>query len=292
VPTAYCPVEDMALGDHCCYVFDDDDTQRQVARTYVRTGLARGEKVVYLANGKAPEELSAMLGDLRDEQVRDGQMVVLGARETYLQGGRFDKDRMITMLHDVIGDAVAEGHQGCRITGEMSWWQYGLPGTEHLAAYERQVHQVLDAGEAMGLCQYDERVFGADLEPFMRAHAVQVESPPVYADTLVRIVRINTPHRGLRVTGELDISNHAALGDLLAARTAETAEGDVYVEVSALTFVDVQGMRTLVRAASALTGGRRLVLLGPSPGTVELLRIAAWDQAPNLVIAEDHPPKG
>ena len=95
-----------------------------------------------------------------------------------------------------------------------------------------------------------------------------------YADGLVRITRTAAP-RGLRLTGEVDLSNHEALGRVLAARAA-TGEGDVHVDVSALTFVDVQGLRTLVRAAAGLRGGRRLVLDRPRPAMRRILRITGW----------------
>jgi anti-anti-sigma factor len=276
--TNACPVEDVRLGDHRCFVFDDDADRRDVVGAYVRDGLARGEKVHYFSDGPPPASLAAELAD--GAPVRPGQLTVTSADESYLAGGRFDPDRMIALLVDAVAESAAQGYRGCRLTGEMSWWRRGIPGSDRLAEYERRVQPIFDEGAAVGLCQYDRRVFAPALDTFVDAHPGQVEPLPDYADTLVRITRSAAP-RGLRLTGEVDLSNHEALGRLLAARAAGD-DGDLHVDVSTLMFVDVQGLRTLVRAAAELRGDRRLVLHRPSAAIRRVLRITGWLTAPRL----------
>ncbi|MEW2082990.1 STAS domain-containing protein [Streptomyces sp. NPDC005283] len=66
---------------------------------------------------------------------------------------------------------------------------------------------------------------------------------------------------------------HAAGEVTLATRTAwERAldslvggSGDVYLDLSAVTFIDVAGMSTVAVAAQHLGTGRRMVLEGPPP---------------------------
>lgn len=58
------------------------------------------------------------------------------------------------------------------------------------------------------------------------------------------------------------------------------------MDVSALRFIDVAGMRTLVEAALRLQPGRRLVLHSASEDLCVLVRLAGWDRVPGLVLEQ------
>jgi anti-anti-sigma factor len=91
---------------------------------------------------------------------------------------------------------------------------------------------------------------------------------------------------GLRLRGEIDISTLPSLE--LALELLHAQGGDVVLDLTDLTFIDVAGLRTLAYTAAALTAtGRRLHLAHPSPQLCRLAGLLGW---PHLV-APPPPPE-
>jgi anti-anti-sigma factor len=105
----------------------------------------------------------------------------------------------------------------------------------------------------------------------------------VEADRQLRIVRLPRPH-GLRLEGEIDLSN----ADLLAralARSSQEGPG-VRLDLSRLDFIDVAGLRVLVAAAAGLSAAdKSLTLTGVCPHLRKVLRVCAWDAIAGLKVA-------
>ncbi|MDL5201429.1 STAS domain-containing protein [Streptomyces sp. ALI-76-A] len=75
---------------------------------------------------------------------------------------------------------------------------------------------------------------------------------------------------GLRVAGEVGLTTHEVWRRALDQAVRE--DGDVYyLELSAVTFVDVAGAGALATAAQRLGDGRRMVLHQPPPGLRRVL---------------------
>jgi anti-anti-sigma factor len=75
---------------------------------------------------------------------------------------------------------------------------------------------------------------------------------------------------GLRVAGEVGLATHAVWERALEQAMRE--DGDVYyLELSAVTFVDVAGVGALAAAAQELGDGRRMVLHRPPPALRRVL---------------------
>ncbi len=76
------------------------------------------------------------------------------------------------------------------------------------------------------------------------------------------------------VIGEIDLAGGPLLDQVIAAR--EGVGEDVVIEMSAVTFVDSSGLRSLIAASQrAAAGGRRVRLVAPSAVLVRLLDITA-----------------
>jgi anti-anti-sigma factor len=86
----------------------------------------------------------------------------------------------------------------------------------------------------------------------------------------------------LRVSGEIDLSNHARLGATLQEATTMTRD-DLYLDVIGLDFIDVAGVGLLVDAARRLAP-RRLFLLGPGHSLRIILGTLA-DALPGSLVA-------
>jgi anti-anti-sigma factor len=87
---------------------------------------------------------------------------------------------------------------------------------------------------------------------------------------------------GFRIEGDVDLNSRAELAAALAASTY--CCGDFVVDLSGSRFIDVEGMRMLVRAARAMTGGRVLVLRRIPPMVQRLLEVMNWKDTPGLRI--------
>ncbi|MGH3508437.1 MAG: STAS domain-containing protein [Nocardioidaceae bacterium] len=74
-------------------------------------------------------------------------------------------------------------------------------------------------------------------------------------------VRRDSHSTVMGLAGEADFTNHDQL--LAALEEAVAGHGDVYLDVSGLTFVDVAATRAFISAAASLPPTRRMVLIEP-----------------------------
>jgi anti-anti-sigma factor len=82
------------------------------------------------------------------------------------------------------------------------------------------------------------------------------------------------------VRGELDLSTVGRFED---AFDGVLTDGDMVLDVSGLTFVDVAGLHALSRLGRALgTRGMHLVLREPCPGLRRLISVVGEDRFPDL----------
>jgi len=177
-------ISDLRPGDHACCFYETAEKHRAVLTPFLRQGLERGRKVVYILDVSTAEAILAYFrrdGLDVEPYLARGQMVFLTRDETYVHEGVFDPDRMIVLLQAQTDQALAEGYPGLRITGEMGWALRGLPGSERLIEYERKVNEFFPGSKCVGLCQYDWRAFGPPLLlDVLSTHPVAVVNAILY----------------------------------------------------------------------------------------------------------------
>jgi hypothetical protein len=159
-------IDHMKPGDHYCGMYRSDEDWRAIIVDFIRGGIERNEKVMYLVNVTSIDQLKATLAsaEIDVETLTDkGQLVIVTAKEAYLKDGQFDPDRMIALLADETDKALAEGYTALRATGEMTWALAGEPGSEKLVEYESRVNELFAQKKCYGLCQYDRRRFDSEM---------------------------------------------------------------------------------------------------------------------------------
>ncbi|MGE0872074.1 MAG: MEDS domain-containing protein [Kofleriaceae bacterium] len=159
-------IERMQPGDHYCGIFRTDEDHRAIIVEFIRSGIGRNEKVLYLVNVTSIEQLKATLsaaGIDVERLLAKGQLVIVTAKDSYLKEGQFEPDRMLQVLQDETDKALAEGYSALRATGEMTWALAGEPGSERLIEYESRVNEFTKTNKFYGLCQYDRRRFDAEM---------------------------------------------------------------------------------------------------------------------------------
>jgi len=169
-------------GDHVCTLFVSPEEQLVAAVEYIREGLARGERCLYVCCDRGQDEFREALrhaGIAVDaEEARDA-LVLSTKHEGHLQGGSFDPDRMIAMLQWALNDALRVGYTGLRAGGDMSWLLDEAPGSEKLAEYEARLNHFFESNHAIGLCMYSlQRMPPAILDHCLATHKfVRMEGP-------------------------------------------------------------------------------------------------------------------
>lgn len=177
-------LEDLKPGDHLCFLYETEEEHRAVLTPFLRQGLERGEKVVYVVDAHTAETI---LGYLRDDGVDvepyliRGQLSILTHNEAYLREGVFDPEGMIALLRTEAKRARTEGYPALRVTGEMTWTLRGLPGSERLIEYEAKLNEFFPGSQCLAICQYDRRRFApAVLLDVLRTHPTAVIGTEVY----------------------------------------------------------------------------------------------------------------
>lgn len=155
-------IEKLSAHDHLCLIYSTREEQFAAAVPFMRTGLERGEKCVYIADDNTATEV---LGAMRaggidvDTMLKKGSLSIITKREAYLRNGYFDPDEMIQFLIDSTAQAKNEGYSTLRVTGEMTWMLGGEPGTDRLIEYETKLNKTFSTEECLALCQYNRNRF-------------------------------------------------------------------------------------------------------------------------------------
>jgi PAS domain S-box-containing protein len=171
-------------GDHLCCLYETEQEHQAVLTPFLRQGLERGEKVLYIVDAHAAE---AVLGYLRadgldvEPYLACGQLAILTSDETYTREGVFDPGEMIALLKAETEATLAEGYPALRVTGEMTWVLRGLPGSERLIEYEARLNEFFPGSHCLAICQYDRRRFKpALLLDVLHTHPIAVVGTGVY----------------------------------------------------------------------------------------------------------------
>lgn len=156
----------MHSGDHYCGIYRTDEDHRRIVVDFVREGIARGEKMMYLVNIHTAAYLEKILDEAGVQMaplLASGQLTVLSAKDTYLQDGEFVPERMIQLLREATETALSEGYPALRATGEMTWALAGDPGSERLVEYEALLNNFFPGSKCIAFCQYDRRRFDSEM---------------------------------------------------------------------------------------------------------------------------------
>jgi len=172
----------LVPGDHLCCLYETEEEHRAVLTPYMRQGLERGEKVLYIADAHIAEGVLAYLradGLEVEPYLARGQLSILTADDAYMRQGVFDPDGMIALLRTETARALAEGYSALRASGETTWALRGLPGSGRLIEYEAKLNTFFPGSQCLGLCQYDRRrVDPAVLLEVLATHPTAVVGTP------------------------------------------------------------------------------------------------------------------
>lgn len=151
-------VEGLGFHDHLCLIYETQEEQFAAVVPFMRVGLERGEKCVYVADENTSDEVLEQMekgGVDVARALETGAFRVLTKKDAYLKQGFFDPDWMINFLKETTDAAKAEGYAGLRVTGEMTWMLGGDQGSDRLIEYEAKLNYFFPENDALAICQYN-----------------------------------------------------------------------------------------------------------------------------------------
>ena len=161
------PVESLGEhepNEHLAVIYEDRDEQLAAVVPFMRQGLERGERCMYVVNEHTKAEMTAAMeagGIDVDAALESGALTFHTIGDTYLRTGRFDPDDMLDCYADAIADAA--DYEGLRISAETTWILDEGTTLEQFMEYESRVNDLFYGEDCIALCQYDRNVIPAEI---------------------------------------------------------------------------------------------------------------------------------
>jgi anti-anti-sigma regulatory factor len=253
-------ITELAVDDHACLTFGEEDELFDLTAAFVRDGLAGGLQVVWLSDDSpqlAVGELTRR-GIAVQAAMTRGQMTAAGCEGRLLSGQAFSADAAVGWLARQVASAKDAGYAGLRVAVDMGWALRPVTGIEELPRFEEGVAAALEGTTASVLCQYDRGRFDpVTLASVAGFHTRSVAAATYYADAVLRICRQYAPP-GIRIAGEIDYQAEEPLA--LALAEAVRLDGDVVVNMEALAFADARCTAMIADAARTMAASRTVTL--------------------------------
>jgi two-component system NarL family sensor kinase len=155
-------LEHLAPHDHLCSIYESQEEQFAVAMPFIRIGIERGEKCIYICGSEAESAVQeAMYTEGIDvhRAIEDNALVLKTQEAVYLKGGAFDPNWMLTFWDNAMAEARRQGFSAVRLTGETEWIVRGAAGLERWMEYESRLRHILVRYDCRALCQYNRALF-------------------------------------------------------------------------------------------------------------------------------------
>jgi hypothetical protein len=278
-------LDGLELGDHVCVPADSGTGWRDFALAFAGAGLAANHRVIVLSDTPPPDQLRDLLAaglPGGPAALARGQLLIRPARASYLPDGVFRPERLIEGLGSQIDLAYRDGYSGLRVSGDLTWVGRGGLDGHALARYEAGVNQLFLDPRVLGVCHYDPADFAeAVWRELVAVHPSTVRSGAGTLLSQLRCHRTDDPP-GVRLEGEVDLTNQLALPGLLTTLT--TMPGECVIDASGLRFAGARALAQLLQAAYARAGRpTTIVCLAPMARLLDVLGAGAFPDLTVLV---------
>jgi PAS domain S-box-containing protein len=159
-------LERVALHDHLCSIYQTDAERAAVVLPFLRIGLGRGEKCVYVGEDGGDQAMAkALAADGVDVErfAAHGALVLKSKEQAYLHAGRFEPEQMFAFWQQEAAVAKDDGYSGMRGAGETDWVLDNGPGVERWLKYEARLTEVMADCDCLVLCQYNRARYPPEL---------------------------------------------------------------------------------------------------------------------------------
>ncbi|WP_336209170.1 MEDS domain-containing protein [Nonomuraea sp. LPB2021202275-12-8] len=254
MPPAAGSALDPDLGDHVCLPIDGERERMAATRLFTLNGLRRRAKVLIITHTDSPERTREWLAPLVPGFAgaeSAGQVEIRDSAGTHITDGRLDPGRALSGLTAAGEQARAQGRHGLYAMVDASWGVHDPPGQ---IAFEAATNALFGQRWLAAVCQYDRALFAR--EAIDRAAGVHPISPE---QAVLRYISTRGP-AGLRLWGDVDLTNRQAFASVLSPLRAEA--GEVVIDAAGLDFIDAGSAQLLVALATARPSGRTVLVCG------------------------------
>ncbi len=160
-------------GTHFCQFYAARDDLLDILVPYFKAGLEGGEACMWVTSPplEAPvarEALARAVPDLEGLE-RQGRIEVVPFTEWYLEGGRFDQNRVLRGWFAKLKRALARGCPGLRLSGNTSWLEKA--DWRGFAEYEAAIDSIVGQYQILSLCSYSlERCAASEVADVIHNH--------------------------------------------------------------------------------------------------------------------------
>jgi MEDS: MEthanogen/methylotroph, DcmR Sensory domain/STAS domain len=252
---------DAEPGTHLCALYDGETELARTAAAFVGSGLAAGDRVLYVASDRPAAQVRI---SLEAHQIPagpaavSGQLVVQDFADAYGEPGQLDLGRMAADFRAAARQARADGFGALRVAAEMGDFAESIGSVERLLEWERLCTPMQHEEGITSVCQYDQ-------SRFSDSHAVEIVSehagiaPKTVLEPPVRFTGIAAPW-GLVVTGELDLASRDVFRRMLRVRLA--VRPWLELDVSGLVYAEAAALGEVYQAAAELAGDGCIIVTG------------------------------
>jgi signal transduction histidine kinase len=158
-------LERLGPHDHQSLIYESPEDRFAVAIPFIRIGLDRGEKCIYIADDGAEaalrDAMSAQGIDV-ERAIATGSLVLATKDSAFLKHGSFDPEWMPTFWREATAEALHQGFSALRATGETEFVLSGAPGLGRWMEYESRLTEVLADLNCFALCQYNRQLLSPE----------------------------------------------------------------------------------------------------------------------------------
>ncbi len=149
-------IGDVPWGTHFCQFYQTKEDLMDVLIPYFKAGLENNEFCMWVTSQpldveEAKEALRKAVPDL-DIYIEKGQIEIIPYTQWYVKEGVFDSNRVLNGWVEKLNQALANGYDGLRLTGNTFWLE--KEDWNDFVDYEEEVDRVLGNYQMIALCTY------------------------------------------------------------------------------------------------------------------------------------------
>jgi PAS domain S-box-containing protein len=149
-------VGDTPWGSHICQFYETKEDLLRLLIPYFKAGLKNNEFCMWVTSEPVSVEdaREAMVGAIPNfhRYVETGQIEMIPYTDWYLKKDTFESGEVLSGWIDKLNEALTNGYDGMRVTGNTSWL-----GREYWATfidYEKKLNSVINRYRIMAVCTY------------------------------------------------------------------------------------------------------------------------------------------
>jgi hypothetical protein len=168
----------LRANRHVCAFFSSAREEYETLLPFVRDGFERGERAYHVCHSHDRDEHLEQLRnagvDVTEGQ-RSRQLEVVTAEETYLRGGHFDTDEMLTLIQETLKTGAGLGFPLTRMIAHAESVLEDQHRVNDWIEYEARLNEILPRYGDPVICAYDSNLLSPTIAvDILRVHPAAI----------------------------------------------------------------------------------------------------------------------